>query len=134
MRAGIRYLRNLGQFRRNGICSPVKRIANPSNFLAKDRRVSGVTINLDDVNSSTWCPEKQAGSPFGTSGERIHTINYANTHGRDLSLLELWKTDSPIDLNEDEQSYLDFTKEYRSFDENKFKKTIAERKLSESHK
>jgi len=122
MRAALRYLRNLGQFRRQGwLVSPVKR-GNPSSFLAVE---IGLSINLDD-NS----PQSPLASPFGISDDRINTITILNTHGRDLSLLELWRTESPIDLNEDEQSYLDFTKEYRSFDEHKLQRFRLQRKES----
>lgn len=121
MRAALRYLRNLGQYRRHGVLiSPVKR-ANPSSFLE-----NALSINLDD-NSS---PQSPLASPFGLSDERINTITLLHTHGRDLSLLELWRTDSPIDLNEDEQSYLDFTKEYRSFDEHKLQRLRLQRRES----
>ena len=71
-------------------------------------------------------------SPFGISDERINTIPLTNTHGRDLSLLELWRTESPIDLNEEEQSYIDFTKEYRSFDEHKLKRHKEKKQASSS--
>jgi hypothetical protein len=66
-------------------------------------------------------------SPFGISDDRINAITILNTHGRDLSLLELWRTESPIDLNDDEQSYLDFTKEYRSFDDHKLQRLRLQR-------
>ena len=105
------------------LISPVKR-GNPSSFLAIE---NGLSINLDD-NS----PQSPLASPFGISDERINTITLLNTHGRDLSLLELWRTESPIDLNEDEQSYLDFTKEYRSFDEHKLQRLRLQRRESSS--
>lgn len=43
-----------------------------------------------------------------------------NQNARDISLIELWNTTSPINLDDEEQSYIDFTKEYRRYDEAKF--------------
>jgi hypothetical protein len=63
------------------------------------------------------------------------TLAYPNTqtNTRDLSLIELWNSDSPVSLNEEERTYLDFTKEYRRFDEDRFsafqKKCQEERQI-----
>jgi hypothetical protein len=50
------------------------------------------------------------------------TLAYPNTqtNTRDLSLIELWNSDSPVSLNEEERTYIDFTKEFRRFDEDRF--------------
>ena len=53
MRAAIRYLRNLGQYRRQGVLiSPLKKSsANPSSFLAIEA-INGTSLNLDEENCS----------------------------------------------------------------------------------
>jgi hypothetical protein len=38
-----------------------------------------------------------------------------------FSLVEIRNNESPVNLNEEEKEYLDFTKDYRQFDENRFK-------------
>jgi|LauGreDrversion4_2_1035121.scaffolds.fasta_scaffold414790_2 hypothetical protein len=79
MRAAIRYLRNLGQYRRQGVLiSPVKKgSANPSSFLAIEA-INGTSLNLDEENCSPQSP-MQLTSPFGVSDERINTIPLINT-------------------------------------------------------
>jgi hypothetical protein len=63
------------------------------------------------------------------------TLAYPNTqtNSRDLSLIELWNSDSPVSLNEEERTYIDFTKEFRRFDEDRFsafqKKCQEERQI-----
>jgi hypothetical protein len=63
------------------------------------------------------------------------TLAYPNTqtNTRDLSLIELWNSDSPVSLNEEERTYIDFTKEFRRFDEDRFsafqKKCQEERQI-----
>jgi hypothetical protein len=124
MRVALRYLRNLGQYRRNGICSPVKSCPRSGmNVLNTSVNECGalLTLNFEDGGSSPWSPEKNSISPFGLSDERIQPIPHTGTNAKDLSLLELFRTESPINLDEAEQSYLDFTKEYRSYDELRFK-------------
>ena len=53
-----------------------------------------------------------------TNPTTVHNGNgcYA-AQGKDMSLIELWNTTSPITLNNDEQDYVDFTKTYRNYDE-----------------
>jgi hypothetical protein len=63
------------------------------------------------------------------------TLAYPNTqtNTRDLSLIELWNSESPVSLNEEERTYIDFTKEFRRFDEDRFsafqKKCQEERQI-----
>jgi ATP-dependent protease HslVU (ClpYQ) peptidase subunit len=69
------------------------------------------------------------------SDERILPIPLTGgggTNARDLSLLELFHAESPINLDEIEQSYIDFTKEYRSYDELRLKrqKSNQDKRLS----
>ena len=120
------------------VCSPIKSLksntqhgANTSlNFEGSGPGYGhgAITLNLDEDNSSPWSPEKDSCSPFGEgSDERLGIIPHVCCGGggvvtnNNLSLLELWRTESPINLDDEEQSYLDLTREYRSFDELKFK-------------
>jgi len=40
---------------------------------------------------------------------------------KDVTLSSLRKNSSPINLNSEEEEYIDFTKEYRRYDETRFK-------------
>ena len=51
-------------------------------------------------------------------------------------MIELWHADSPVSLNEEEISYIDFTKEFRRYDEDRFsafqKKCKEERQMKQN--
>ena len=91
MRVALRYLRDLGPLRRLGCCSPPVKNSN----ISQNEGLPPLTLNLDCSNE--WSPEKNSVSPFGFSDEQ--PIPLTNTNARDLSLLELFQAQSPINLD-----------------------------------
>ena len=126
MKVAIRYLRNLGNFRRQGSVSPSSRDKHEINFkpkLFQEGLFFGKYADGEE-SFSPVSPRKTSVSPFSLSGDKqlLATLAYPNTqtNTRDLSLIELWNSESPVSLNEEERTYIDFTKEFRRYDEDKF--------------
>lgn len=69
---------------------------------SQNEGLAPLTLNLEDDCSNEWSPEKNSVSPFGVSDERIQPIPLTNTNARDMSLLELFRAESPINLDEAE--------------------------------
>ncbi|CDW82126.1 UNKNOWN [Stylonychia lemnae] len=94
MKAAIKFLRNLGQQRRQWM---------------------QYQDQMDEISSP---------SPQTTGFNNDQRLSYKTARNRksnaDLSLLDFQNLKTKIDLNDEERDYIDLTKEYRQYDEKKF--------------
>jgi hypothetical protein len=90
MKAGIKYLRHLGDFRRRG-----------------DQKLTSIVEVLSDHNCSNY----DLGDPSEQNRLKFK---------KELSLRDYNDTKSLRDLNAEELDYIDLTKEYRQYDEKRF--------------
>ncbi len=90
MKAGIKYLRNLGQIVR-------------SQYKLSDQKA-----------------KEGEDTPSNPSNSKTKYLRVCNTDRR-LTLHDFQNADTPIKLNAEEQDYIDLTKEYRQYDEKRFK-------------
>lgn len=100
MKAAIKFLRSLGQNRRDFINSSNQSSAKQEEYSAKKSESNNhQKLNFESV--------------------RLPSLSFKKS--KEMSLLDLHKGLTPIKLNADEEDYIELTKEYRQYDEIRFK-------------